>query len=352
MNTLEAPVRSSLVWPALLLLLACGSKNEAPTPAAPQQDVTSKGGVVDSGAGETGTDSVSVDDGKNQDSGPAGAPHQDVAPVDVDVLGDAGAVVSSDVAISPDTLSSSPNDAEPTTGTPVDVVSTDAGAVAVASDAGAAADVEQQGPVDTSMTDTGAVVDTLDSATTAGSDAQGSLDSGSASGAFQWYKTCGSPVCKGWSAKPGIPMCVGQKPGISCTKKADKCDPKDFCDALLLCTDVDPTKVGCGKSSRRFKRQIRYLDAAQRQELAAWLFAQRLATWKYRDGDDRLRLGFVVEDQPRSPAIDARGDRVDVYSYASMLAAALQTQAARIEQLERRLKAIQRKDPGRRESGR
>ena len=72
---------------ALLLLLACGSKKEAPTPAATQQDGASKGAVVDSGAGETGTDSVSVDDGKNKDGGPAGVTHQDVAHAAVDVLG-------------------------------------------------------------------------------------------------------------------------------------------------------------------------------------------------------------------------------------------------------------------------
>ena len=294
---------------ALLVLFACGDKKEPSASATSKQDGASN--VVDSGQTGLGLD-VASDDGVVQ--------------------------VSSDVVVSSDTTASSPSDVVADTTVGADAVTAELNDVAQPP-----ADTQSQPPVDAAVADVSASVDTFDSAPTPALDVQGSLDTVPAGPALQWYKSCGAPVCKGWSAKSGVALCTGQKPGQPCSSKADKCDPKDFCDAVLICTDVDPTKVGCGKSSRRFKREIRYLDAAARKKMADWLRRQRLATWTYREGAGRSRLGFIIEDQPASPAVDVRGDRVDLYSYASMLSAALQSQAARIEALERRIEAAQGK---------
>jgi hypothetical protein len=46
-----------------------------------------------------------------------------------------------------------------------------------------------------------------------------------------------------------------------------------------------------------------------------------------------LHLGFIIEDVQPSPAIDARGNGVDLCGYLSMAAATLRAQAAAIETL-------------------
>jgi hypothetical protein len=324
---------------ALLVLLACGDKKEPAASAASKPDGAAN--VVDSGQTRLGPDGSSVDGDQDNDGALFDGSQVDVSASQTDVSSDAPTQASFDVAVSPDTTVLSPSDAVADTGVGVDVVKTEPQDAA-----NPPADTESQPPVDAAVADAGGAVDMFDSAPTPALDVQSSLDTAPSGAVLQWYKSCGMPVCKGWSAKPGIAMCAGQNPGQPCSSKADKCDPKDFCDAVLICTDVDPTKVGCGKSSRRFKREIRYLDVARRKEMATWLRTQRLATWMYADGDGRSRLGFVIEDQPGSPAIDARGDRVDLYSYASMLAAALQSQAVRIEQLERRVEAARSQDSG------
>ncbi len=63
-----------------------------------------------------------------------------------------------------------------------------------------------------------------------------------------WYLGCGAPVCKGWEAKPGVPLCAGgQKETASCSTAGQVCDPQDGCNALLQCTGTDPKLVGCPK---------------------------------------------------------------------------------------------------------
>lgn len=168
--------------------------------------------------------------------------------------------------------------------------------------------------------------------------------------ATQWYTTCGSPVCGSIQPTPsGMSVCSGaQVAGQACGTAGAECDLHNDCQQHLKCTDKDPklNPGGCPISRRSKKTDIRYLDANDAVQLQTELLATKLATYKYRDAGPQApqQLGFIIDDQPDSPAVDARRDMVDLYGYLSMSVAALQVQqrqlteqARRIEQLERAL---------------
>lgn len=101
----------------------------------------------------------------------------------------------------------------------------------------------------------------------------------------------------------------------------------------------------CPISTRRAKREIRYVDGDAREALAAQAYATRLATYAYTDpamGAGR-HLGFIIEDQPdHSPAVAESRAQVDLYGYTSMVLAAVQSQEARIAAQQRRIEALER----------
>ena len=68
----------------------------------------------------------------------------------------------------------------------------------------------------------------------------------------------------------------------------------------------------------------------------------RLATWRYTSEPESANphLGFIIDDNPGTAAVDATGDRVDLYGYTSMAVAAAQVQNKRIEALEREIQAL------------
>ena len=168
----------------------------------------------------------------------------------------------------------------------------------------------------------------------------GSIDGGnsdSATGQLQWYETCGDPACGGYTPTPGATICSTETVGDSCSPRDTSCEIADnACNVDLVCTDVDPTSMTCPISRRPLKRDIRYLSPAQRDRLARALLDTRLATYRYRDpaGDQTSKLGFIIDDQPDSPAVRGDGQRVDLYGYTSMAVAAIQTQAETIARLE------------------
>ena len=161
---------------------------------------------------------------------------------------------------------------------------------------------------------------------------------------LQWFLTCGDPVCGGQRDSGVAPCVAGETAGAACTPAGATCDPGDFCNALLRCSWDDPTQGGCPISRRRYKRDIRYLRTDEVRRLHDELLRYRLATYRYASpgGDPARRLGFIIDDVPTSPAVDASGERVDVYAYASMAVAALQTQAREITRLRAELRALRR----------
>ena len=94
-------------------------------------------------------------------------------------------------------------------------------------------------------------------------------------------------------------------------------------------------------STRRSKRDVRYIDDMDAFALRDDLVALRLATFRYVDEprDAKVRLGFMVEDSPTLLAVDRSKESVDLYSFVSMAVAAIQVQQAEIQQLHDELHA-------------
>ncbi|MBL9006351.1 MAG: hypothetical protein JNJ46_19000 [Myxococcales bacterium] len=175
-----------------------------------------------------------------------------------------------------------------------------------------------------------------------GGDTGGGKDGGSpgdaSSATLSWYKTCGDPVCRGYTAPAGVPRCTTETVGAACTSEGQRCDPMDACNALLICAKSDPKTApgGCPISRREAKQEITYLDDAARGRLADEIQRTKLATYRYKTGGP-LRLGFLIDDQPLSMSVDPSRDMIDLYGYTSMAVAAIQQQQKRIASLEAQL---------------
>jgi hypothetical protein len=172
--------------------------------------------------------------------------------------------------------------------------------------------------------------------------------------ATKWYFTCGDPVCRGYTGGSGLPKCTTEKAGNACPTADAKCDPQDSCNRLLVCSVQDPTQQpgGCPISRRDAKGEIKYLGPSELERLREELLGMKLATWRYKHDPARERLGFIIEDQPpASPAVDPGRALVDLYGYASLAVATIQTQAKEIEALRRELaevkRALERRAPAR-----
>lgn len=154
--------------------------------------------------------------------------------------------------------------------------------------------------------------------------------------ATQWWTTCGDPVCGGYTGPfDGVPLCVDETPGEACTDPGAECDPQDDCNARVRCADTDPTADGCPISLAAYKTDLQYLDHDGLDAAADRALRTRLATWRYRwdPAAARPHLGFVIDDDPTSPAVAEDGRHVDVYGYASLALAAVQRQQAEIDAL-------------------
>ena len=153
---------------------------------------------------------------------------------------------------------------------------------------------------------------------------------------FYPIERCMGPLtwhCDAPSADPGCPAGIPNA-GVACTAPEGTqcvygCEPDmaRTCSGGVWAPSSSPTS--CPISTRRAKRDIRYLDDAQVSELADEVLAMRLATYEYTDPalDGRRRLGFILEDQPAASfATDPERSQVDLYGYVSMLVAVVQEQ--------------------------
>ena len=169
-----------------------------------------------------------------------------------------------------------------------------------------------------------------------------------------WYATCGDPVCGGYAGPTeGLATCAedGAAEGDSCSELDASCDLEDDCNRRLVCTTEDPAgDDNCPVSLKRYKRDIRYLEPTDRAAASQDLLAMRLATWRYQGAldDGAPHLGFLIDDEPGSPAVQADGQHVDLYGYVSLAVATIQeqqdqlaAQQARIAALEKRLQELE-----------
>ena len=178
---------------------------------------------------------------------------------------------------------------------------------------------------------------------------QGPCTDGS-SPALRWYMTCGDPSCRVAASDGGPLPDAGLRDdagapcppvGSSCTTQGQGCgtrDPYVDCGATEVCSDQDPKSGvgGCPISSRQFKDDVEYVAPDGLERLHDQALRIRLATYRYKPayGDSsRNHLGFIIEDDPRSPAVDVGRDRVDMYGYVSMAVAAMQVQEREIAKL-------------------
>jgi hypothetical protein len=167
---------------------------------------------------------------------------------------------------------------------------------------------------------------------------------------------CGSQYPVGHPCEAGTPMtwqCTGAAQGCpptrplvgsACTTDAQSCNYGDCNTTGVVCQNGTwhVRFNGCPVSTRREKDDVRYLDDGDLRALATQTLGTRLATYAYTVGDPGRRLGFVIEDQPASPAVTQGKDRVDLYAYTSMTVATLQVQARQIEELELEVEALRR----------
>ena len=162
------------------------------------------------------------------------------------------------------------------------------------------------------------------------------------SGSLRWFATCGDPSCGGYREKDGIDLCTDEMEGASCAEAMAVCDPVNDCNALLTCTDTDPTQQpgGCPRSRAEYKRDIRYVDELERQALASQILQTPLATYRYREAPERQHLGFIIEDVEPSASVDAERGLVDLYGYTSMAVAALQQQQQQMDELRREVEKL------------
>jgi len=161
-----------------------------------------------------------------------------------------------------------------------------------------------------------------------------------------------APQCEGpltWHCdRPNVdPDCPHARPtvGESCGAEGHFCDYGCQPNASRECQGgkwVEASKPGgCPVSTRRAKREIRYLTASRRARIARQALGLRLATYKYRGRPaGRTHLGFILEDAPSSFASDMRSKQVDLYAFTSMVLALAKQQQQQIADLRRQLAAL------------
>jgi hypothetical protein len=162
-----------------------------------------------------------------------------------------------------------------------------------------------------------------------------------------WFTTCGYPVCQAPDDAGVVdagPVCPPA--GSACSQVGDTCGTPSAanCGVTLVCATQDPKggPGGCPISSRQYKEGIEYVDGARLQQLHDEALGIRLATYTYKpqvDDPGPTHLGFIIEDNLQTPAVDTTHRRVDMYGYVSMVVAGMQVQEREIAQLRQDLEA-------------
>lgn len=156
------------------------------------------------------------------------------------------------------------------------------------------------------------------------------------------HDPCSGPA----PATRGLPRCaaIQAASGQGCHQSAPGCyverqcpDGRSVAGDFLVCVKERPGRCMM-RSSRRFKKDVRYLSAGELRDLARQIEALPLARYRYTEETDGERLGFLVEDAPAAPFIEG-GSAVDVYELLAASIAAIQTQDERIRALEARLRS-------------
>ena len=100
----------------------------------------------------------------------------------------------------------------------------------------------------------------------------------------------------------------------------------------------------CPVSRRAFKREVHELDAQEVQRVYAQLRDIKLTTYRYKDepASNAPRLGFIIDDTASPYPVNADGNSVNLYGYASMAVAAIQAQSQEIAALKTEVARLRR----------
>ncbi|MBK8170654.1 MAG: tail fiber domain-containing protein [Sandaracinaceae bacterium] len=154
--------------------------------------------------------------------------------------------------------------------------------------------------------------------------------------------------CAAPNADPACPSAIPNA-GAACSVPAQHCSYGCEADLDRDCTGgvwvESSSPSGCPISTRRAKHDITYLSETETDALAAETISMRLATYEYNDVAlaGRRHLGFILEDAPMSYAAEPERSQIDLYGYTSLLLATTQSQARRIDALEREVRRLQRR---------
>jgi hypothetical protein len=148
-------------------------------------------------------------------------------------------------------------------------------------------------------------------------------------------------VCGGASA--GCPA-IRPHAGTACSQDQQLCTYGDCTAPAVRCQNGSwhESPQSCPISTRTKKQDIHYLSTEDVDALAHRTLATRLATYEYISGDPSPHLGFIIEDDPDSPAVLRDKGHVDLYAYTSMAVATLQAQSREIAALRREVEALKR----------
>lgn len=159
---------------------------------------------------------------------------------------------------------------------------------------------------------------------------------------------CSGPLTWRCKAPNPDPDCPHARPaiGASCIKEGQFCNYGCEPDVSRKCEEGKWAEAsapgGCPISTRRAKKEIRYITDGDRARIAAQARRLQLATYRYRDPalDRRTHLGFIIEDSPTCAAADMDRMQVDLYSYASMVLVLAQEQQRELATLQREVQTL------------
>ena len=100
---------------------------------------------------------------------------------------------------------------------------------------------------------------------------------------------------------------------------------------------------GSRKSSAAFKEDIQYLTPSEIDDVASRFYDVPLARWRYVDEHD-THVGVIVEDIDTNMqgVVTNDGKHIDLYDYASMIGATVQSQHLEIERLKETIRSVQK----------
>lgn len=135
--------------------------------------------------------------------------------------------------------------------------------------------------------------------------------------------------------------CTAQQEGQTC----GLADPTECGQEQLSCEKGTwkLRAVNCPISTATAKKGIHYLDDGEVDSLKAATLSTKLATYRYKEGDESPHLGFIIEDQPPgSPAVTESRRHVDLYGYVSMTVATLQAQQRELAALREEVRTLKK----------